>query len=380
MSRKTKPEVGDTAPLPPRSVIGILGSGQLGKMLVQAASRLGFRTHVYADDSGPALDIAGAHSIGGYTALARLDEFADAVDVVTYEFENVPVEAARHLARRVPVRPGPKALAVAQDRIAEKTFISGLGIPVAPFAVVDQPAALDAARSTLAAWAGPAILKTSRLGYDGKGQVGIGSPHNGAPRDLEAAFEELGRVPCVLERRIAFVSELSVIVVRALDGAIACYDCPRNEHGGGILRRSTVPSGVPAAIERAAQDIAARIATALDYVGVLGVELFYLGADQPVPLMVNEIAPRVHNSGHWTMDACAVGQFENHIRAVAGWPLGGTARHSDAVMTNLIGHDADAWLELAREAGACLHLYGKREAREGRKMGHVNRLLPRADR
>jgi 5-(carboxyamino)imidazole ribonucleotide synthase len=379
MSRKTKPDpVGvDRRALPPRSVIGILGSGQLGKMLAQAASRLGFRTHVYADDSGPALDVAGAHSIGSYTSFPRLDEFADVVDVVTYEFENVPVAAAEHLLQRLPVRPGAKALRVAQDRIAEKQFISGLGIPVAPFAIVDGPATLAAAEATFASWdGGAAILKTARMGYDGKGQVGIGAAQNGTPRALAEAFGDLGRVPCVLERRIAFSCEISVLVVRGLDGTVACYDCPLNEHGGGILRRSTVPAGLPLAVDRAAQDLAARIATALDYVGVLGVELFYLGSGAAEPLMVNEIAPRVHNSGHWTMDACAVGQFENHIRAVAGWPLGATARHSDAVMENLIGHEADDWQRLAAEPDACLHLYGKREARDGRKMGHLNRLRP----
>ena len=358
--------------LPPRAVIGILGSGQLGKMLAQAASRLGFRTHVYGDDSGPAFDVAGRHSTGPYTNLARLDEFAEMVDVVTYEFENVPVEAARHLAKSVPVRPGDKALAVAQDRVTEKTFVQGLGIPVAPFAAIEGPDTLAKAISAHTGWKRPAILKTARLGYDGKGQVPIA-----APDALADAFKAL-HVPCVLEQRISFQCEVSVLVVRALDGTLAYYDPPRNEHGGGILRRSIVPSGLPARVEQQAKDLAGRIASALDYVGVLGVELFYLGPDAPEPLMVNEIAPRVHNSGHWTMDACAVGQFENHIRAVAGWPLGTTARHSDAEMVNLIGHDADDWRTLAAAPNACLHLYGKREAREGRKMGHINTLKARS--
>lgn len=223
----------------------------------------------------------------------------------------------------------------------------------------------------MSAWGSAAILKTARLGYDGKGQIPIA-----AASELAAAYAALGHVPAVLERRIAFAFEVSVLVVRGLDGATLCYDAPRNEHAGGILRRSTVPSGLPAEIERRACAIATSIATALDYVGVLGVEMFYLGPDAPVPLMVNEIAPRVHNSGHWTMDACAVGQFENHIRAIAGWPLGGTGRHSDARMVNLIGHEADDWARLAAEPDACVHLYGKREAREGRKMGHVNYLAP----
>lgn len=361
-------------PLSPRSTIGVLGSGQLGKMLVQAASRLGFRTHVYADDSGPAFDVAGSHSIGTYTSLARLDEFARAVDVVTYEFENVPVDAAEHLAGLVTVRPGPKALAVAQDRLVEKSFISDLGVPVAPFASVQALGDVARAGMALAGWGSPAILKTARLGYDGKGQVEVTTQD-----ELISAFDQLGQVPCVLEQRLGFTFEVSVLVVRGGDGAIDFYDIPRNTHGDGILRRSVVPAGLPLGIEQRARAMAGRIAEALDYVGVLGVEMFYLGADMPEPLIVNEIAPRVHNSGHWTMDACAVDQFENHIRAVAGWPLASTRRHCDAEMINLIGHDADDWLRLAAEPDTCLHLYGKREARPGRKMGHINRLKPRSE-
>lgn len=359
-------------PLLPRSTIGILGSGQLGKMLAQAASRLGFRTHVYADDSGPAFDVATAYSVGGYTSLARLDEFARAVDAVTYEFENVPVDAAEHLARTVGVHPGPQALAVAQDRRVEKIFISDLGIPVAPFASVRTAQDVGSAGETMKAWGGPAILKTARLGYDGKGQVGVT-----VAADLPAAVRHLGDVECVLEQRIAFAAEISVLVVRGQDGKIIFYDVPRNTHEGGILRRSTVPSGLPAEVERHACSLAGRIAEALGYVGVLGVEMFWLGPGQPQSLLVNEMAPRVHNSGHWTMDACAADQFENHIRAVAGWPLASPARHSDAEMLNLIGHEIDDWLKLAAEPEARLHLYGKREARPGRKMGHVNRLAPR---
>lgn len=359
-------------PLPPRSVIGILGSGQLGKMLAQAASRLGFRTHVYADDAGPAFDVAGSRAMGSYTSLKRLDEFARGVDVVTYEFENVPVEAAEHLSLRVPVRPGTRALAVAQDRLAEKTFLSDLGIAVAPFAGLGEAGELGRVTAQFVAWGEPGILKTTRLGYDGKGQIGVATP-----ADLARAFTALGGGGCVLEQRIAFQCEVSVLVVRALDGTTTTYDVPMNEHSGGILRRSTVPSGLPAPVEARARAIAVRIADALDYVGVLGVEMFYLGEQASEPLIVNEMAPRVHNSGHWTMDGCAVGQFENHIRAVAGWPLGATDRHSDMVMQNLIGRDVEDWQRIAREPGACLHLYGKREARDGRKMGHVNYVRPR---
>ena len=369
----TDPAVAAPAPRAPHSVIGILGGGQLAKMLVQAAAELGFRSAIYSDDWGPALDVAGSHLIGRYDSFARLDEFARTVDVVTYEFENVPVIAAEHLARRVPVRPGPLALRVAQDRSVEKPFVAELGIPVAPFVVIGDAGDLASAVQTMAGWQSPAILKTARLGYDGKGQASVATPG-----DLAAAFAALGSVPSVLERRIDFAFEVSVLAVRALDGSLACYDAPRNTHEGGILRHSLVPSGLPAAIEDQACDIAGRIATALDYAGVLGVEMFYLGADASTPLLVNEIAPRVHNSGHWTMDACAICQFENHIRAVAGWPLGDTRRHSDAEMRNLIGNDADDWQRLAAERDACLHLYGKREPRPGRKMGHVTRLSPRS--
>ena len=365
------PDQRTTSPLPPRSIVGILGSGQLGKMLAQAASRLGFRTHVYGDEAGPAFDVSTLHTIDSFTDFDRLDAFAASVDVVTYEFENVPVTAAERLALTVPVRPGPRALAVSQDRIIEKTFIRDLGIAVAPFSAIAASGAIPAATKALAAWGTGAILKTARLGYDGKGQAAVA-----AADGLATAYETLGAVPCVLEQRLSFICEVSVLVVRAIDGSAVTYDIPVNEHAGGILRRSTVPAGLPSAIEARARDMACRIADALGYVGVLAVELFYLGDSAPEPLIVNEIAPRVHNSGHWTMDACAVGQFENHIRAVAGWPLAATDRHSDAVMRNLIGNDVDDWPAIAAERGACLHLYGKREARNGRKMGHVNYIRP----
>jgi 5-(carboxyamino)imidazole ribonucleotide synthase len=341
-------------------------------MLAQAASRLGFRTHIYADDSGPAFDVAGAQSVGGYDNLVRLDEFSRAVDVVTYEFENVPVGAAEHLIKRLPVHPGPKALEVAQDRIVEKAFISDLGISVAPFAVIRTPDQLGAACAALTSWGTPGILKTARLGYDGKGQATVRTPE-----EVDGAWRELGEVPCVLEQRIAFAFEISVLVVRGQDGEVRFYDVPRNTHADGILRRSVVPSGVPAAFEEQARAMAGQVADALSYVGVLGVEMFWLGPDAARPLLVNEIAPRVHNSGHWTMDACIADQFENHVRAIAGWPLAPTMRHSNAEMVNLIGPEADAWLKLAAQPDASLHLYGKREARPGRKMGHINYLKPR---
>ena len=355
--------------LSPGSTIGILGGGQLGRMLSLAAAQLGLKCHIYSDVPGGACDVAAASTIGPFEDTARIRAFAEGVDVVTYEFENVPLEAAAAAEAVAPVRPGPKALAVAQDRLEEKTFISGLGIPVAPFAAVDGEASFAAAVRAIGE---AGILKTRRLGYDGKGQVRIKSAAELAP-----AFDALKGAPSVLEGLVPFAYEVSVLVVRALSGETRFYDIPLNTHKNGILDTSTVPSPLPAADARRAQEIAGALAEALGYVGVLGVEMFYV-PDARERLVVNEIAPRVHNSGHWTMDACIVSQFENHMRAVAGWPLGPTDRHSDVSMTNLIGADVDQWPALAAEPNAALHLYGKPEARPGRKMGHVNRLRPRS--
>lgn len=366
------PEAGRPLPLPPGSTIGILGSGQLGRMLAMAAARLGLKTHIYCEESGPAFDVATRTTKAAFDDEAALTAFASAVDAVTYEFENVPIATAQHLARLVPVRPSAKALEVAQDRLVEKEFIAALSIPVAPFRAVDSPNDLSAGLEHFRA---PAILKTRRLGYDGKGQVPL-QPSD----DVTAAWKAVGARPSVLEKRVAFACEISTLVIRGQSGELATYDCPVNTHENGILRRSVVPCGLPPHDIARAQAIAGRIANALDYVGVLAVEMFYLGPDAPAPerLMVNEIAPRVHNSGHWTIEACAVSQFENHIRAVAGWPLGSTARHSSAEMLNLIGKEALDWQKLAAEPGASLHLYGKRDARDGRKMGHVTRLQPKS--
>ena len=360
-----------SAPLPPGSTIGILGSGQLGRMLATAASRLGLKTHIYCAESGPAFDVATRTTKAPFNDTAALTQFARAVQAVTYEFENVPIATAQHLAGLVPVRPSAKALEVAQDRLVEKQFISALAIPVAPFHAIDDAAGL---RAALGRFAAPAILKTRRLGYDGKGQTRV------APgSDVEAAWKTIGAQSSVLEKRIAFACEISALVVRSQSGEIATYDCPVNTHENGILRRSAVPANLPEGDIVRARAIAQAIAAALDYVGVLAVEMFYLGAGAPEAqrVMVNEIAPRVHNSGHWTIEACGISQFENHVRAVAGWPLGSTERHSNAEMVNLIGQEALDWQKLAAEPGVCLHLYGKREARPGRKMGHVTRLFPK---
>ena len=353
-------------PLQPGGTIGILGGGQLGRMLAVAAAQLGLRSHIYCPDSGPAFDVATEATRAAYEDRAALEKFARSVDVVTFEFENVPVTTASILSELVPLRPGSKALEVAQDRLTEKQFISALGLPVAPFAEISGANDLDVVLTVMAA---PSILKTRRLGYDGKGQVGL-KPGD----DSAAAMTAIGNAPAVLEQRIEFQCEISVLLARGGDGHVVFYDCPRNSHMDGILHSSIVPCGLSETVLDQARAIAGKLAAALDYTGVLAVELFYLGEDADNPLIINEFAPRVHNSGHWTLDACAISQFENHIRAVADWPLGSAERHSDAVMENLIGPEAENWLELAADSGACLHLYGKRDARIGRKMGHLTRL------
>ena len=354
------------SPLAPGATIGILGGGQLGRMLALAAAKLGLKSHIFAPEhDSPAFQVAAARSVGLYSDFAALKTFADKVDVVTYEFENVPSETAGFLAGRVPVAPGVAALQTAQDRFDEKTFIAGLGLPVAPFAAVSDEASLEIAIRDIGR---PSILKTRRFGYDGKGQSRIDGGKSAA-----AAWAEIGKAPAILEGFIGFQKEISVIAARGWDGAMAVYDVPENHHANHILRSSTVPAGVSAAIASEARDMGRTIIAALDYVGVIGIELFVSGDS----LMVNEIAPRVHNSGHWTMDACLVSQFEQHVRAICGWPLGNPQRHSDVVMTNLLGDDAHQWSSLAREPGTAIHLYGKGEARRGRKMGHVNRLTPR---
>lgn len=353
-------------PLPPGSRIGILGGGQLARMLALAAARLGLECHIYAPEpDSPAFAVAAARSVARYDDFTALAAFASQVDIVTYEFENVPGKTATFLSGRLPVAPGAAVLETAQDRVLEKTFIAELGIPVAPFAAVSDLASLETA---LARIGRPAVLKTRRFGYDGKGQTKIlpGS-------DPAAAFADIGAQPAILEGFVAFSCEVSVIAARGWDGQVAVYDVPENHHQDHILKTSTVPARISPAVAARAMGFGGQIIAALDYVGVIGVEMFVAG-DQ---VMVNEIAPRVHNSGHWTMDACHVSQFEQHVRAICGWPLGTPERHSDVVMTNLLGNEAAGWRQLAAEPGLHLHLYGKREARPGRKMGHVNRLSPR---
>lgn len=353
-----------TDPLALGSTIGILGGGQLGRMLSVAASRLGFRCHIYEPGPNPpAADVAHRVTIAAYDDVAALTAFAQSVDVITYEFENIPTAALDALEALRPIRPNRRALAISQDRIAEKDFLTGLGLTCAPYAAVASLGDLDRAIAKIGV---PAILKTTRLGYDGKGQVRIDDPAQAAD-----ALKSMQGAPAVLEGFIAFSHEVSVIAARGLDGAVAGYDPGENVHRAGILHSTTLPARLSPSQRSDAVLLAARILNALDYVGVMGVELFVT----PQGLIVNEIAPRVHNSGHWTQNGCAVDQFEQHIRAVAGWPLGDGARHSDVVMENLIGDDINRLPDLARERDLAIHLYGKTEARPGRKMGHVNRII-----
>jgi len=345
------------------STIGILGGGQLGRMLALAAARLGMKTHIYCPDpASPAFDVTPNRTVAAYDDEAALAAFAAAVDVITYEFENVPARTAEFLSRLKPLRPGANALAVAQDRLAEKAFLSISRIPVAPFAAISD---LDRLEAELDEIGTPAVLKTTRLGYDGKGQRVV---HN--MEDAAMAWELLSPKPLVLEQFIAFEREISVIVARGLDGTIAAFDPAENVHVDHILKTSSVPAAIKARTAARAVEIAGEIVRALDYVGVLGVEFFVLGNGK---LLVNEIAPRVHNSGHWTEAVAITDQFEQHIRAVAGWPLGDPARLADVVMENLIGDEIGV---VPHRIGAATrpHVYGKAEARKGRKMGHVNRV------
>ncbi len=351
-------------PLPPGSTIGILGGGQLGRMLATAAAQLGYHTHVLApDQESVAAQSASTMTRADYHNRIVLADFADACDVITYEFENIAVEPVEWLADRVPVHPSPRALRVAQERIGEKRFVESVGGRPAPWAAVDS---LESLQAGLTAIGTPAILKTARFGYDGKGQVKID-----APDGAQAAWDTIGG-PAVLEAFVPFEHEFSILIARGLDGNIARYDPPLNVHRDAILRHSTVPA--PAAVLAQADEAAAlaeRIAAELDYVGVLACE-FFVGVDGPV---FNEMAPRVHNSGHWTIEGAECSQFENHIRAICGLPLGATTLTGrEATMENLIGDDADRWAELLAEPCAHLHLYGKGTARPGRKMGHVTRI------
>lgn len=363
----------ESRPLPPGSTIGIIGGGQLGRMAALAAARLGYLVHVYSPEKdGPASQVAAAATLADYTDEAAIEDFARKVDVVTFEFENIPAESVRLMASHVPVRPCWSVLEVAQDRIREKSFFNAIGVKTAPWRDVTSLEQLQAAVAEIGR---PAVLKTARQGYDGKGQVRIT-----ADTDLAEAWAALGAGLSaggsgVLEGFIDFKGEISVIVARGADGAWQAFDPVWNVHRNHILDTSTAPAPIPPALAEAAMDIAHRAAEELGVIGLLAVEMFVTEDG----LLANEMAPRPHNSGHWTMDACVTDQFEQFVRAVCGLPLGSPERHSDAVMKNLIGDDVDQWHVILSDPCAKLHLYGKAEARPGRKMGHVNRIAPRHD-
>ncbi len=350
--------------LPPGSIIGIIGGGQLGRMTAIAAARLGYRCHVFSpDDDAPAKEVAPFATTAFYDDIEAVEAFAKSVDVVTFEFENVPDDALARIALQTPVRPGIMALQVSQDRIKEKSFFTSLGIDIASWHPVQSPDSLQEALQTVSL---PAILKTARLGYDGRGQVRLHHKDEAAE-----AWKTIGTVRAVLEEVVEFEREISVIVARSLDGGKVSWDPVDNVHRNHILHTTSAPSTLPRNRQKAAVEIAGLIADELEITGLLAVEMFVLGDGR---LLVNEIAPRPHNSGHWTLDACAIDQFEQLVRAVTGLPLGDPRPHSAAVMTNLIGSEIDNWQSLLRERGACVHLYGKSEVRTGRKMGHVTRL------
>lgn len=354
--------------LPPNSTIGIVGGGQLGRMSALAAARLGYRCHVLTPEpDSPAALVSAGVTLGDYENPAALRGFAAAVDVITFEFENISAEGLDLLASLKPVRPSPAVLRISQYRLAEKSFLNGIGVPTAPWAAVSSRADLDAAVARLGV---PSVLKTARLGYDGKGQVLLRDP-----AEIAAAFEALSPKPLILEGFIDFACEISVVVARGLDGAMSAFDTVENSHRDHILDMTLAPARLPVQTAAAAQALAMRIAEGLGLVGLLAVEMF-VTADGRV--LVNEIAPRPHNSGHWTIDACPASQFELHIRAVAGLKLPAALRHSDAVMKNLVGPDEIAlWPAILAAPGLIPHHYGKTEARPGRKMGHVTRLFPR---
>jgi len=362
----------------PGTIVGILGGGQLARMLSLAGAPLGLHCHIYdTADYVPADPVADGLTVAAFEDEDALIKFASDVDVVTFEFENVPARTAEVLAAHVPVRPGPQALAVAQDRLTEKDFISTkAGARTAPYIAIDSDDDLVAALAQIGT---PAVLKTRRMGYDGKGQVKLT-----ADSDPAAARAEINGMPAILEGFIPFERELSVVLARGLDGTVRAFDVVENIHRNHILSQTLAPAHVDTAIAEAAQAIAGRIATALDYVGVLSVEFFLLppndGASGEDRLLVNEIAPRVHNSGHWTIEGTSCSQFEQHMRAVAGLPLGDPTARADAIMDNLVGDEVDAWPDLLKDPRAHLHLYGKRETRPGRKMGHVTRLYDKGTR
>jgi 5-(carboxyamino)imidazole ribonucleotide synthase len=353
--------------LKPGDTIGILGGGQLGRMLAMAAARLGLRCQVFSPDpDSPAFDVVLNATCAEYADVEALELFANDVDVITYEFENVPAASAIILAARRPVLPDRNVLETTQDRLVEKDFVKRLGIGTADYADVSSAAELHAAIGTIGL---PAVLKTRRFGYDGKGQAIIRDGD-----DPGQVWEDLGTKSAILEAFIPFEREISVIAARSASGDVECFDVTENEHSDHILKISRAPAAISEALAAEARSVAERIANALDYVGVLAVEMFVVQADDGPTVLVNEIAPRVHNSGHWTLDGASISQFEQHIRAIAGWPLGKPVRHGPVVMTNLIGDEINGYEQWLTVLGATVHLYGKGSPRPGRKMGHVTQV------
>ncbi|MEA2756240.1 MAG: 5-(carboxyamino)imidazole ribonucleotide synthase [Aliidongia sp.] len=353
--------------LKPGDTIGILGGGQLGRMLAMAAARLGLRCQVFSPDpDAPAFDVVLNATCAEYADVEALELFANDVDVITYEFENVPAASAMILAARRPVLPDRNILETTQDRLVEKDFIRRLGIGTADYADVTSASALRAAISRIGL---PAVIKTRRFGYDGKGQAIIRQGD-----DPDQVWENLGTRSAILEAFIPFEREISVIAARSASGDVECFDVTENEHSDHILKISRAPAAVSEMLSEQARSIAEKIAHALNYVGVLAVEMFVVQADGGAEILVNEIAPRVHNSGHWTLDGASISQFEQHIRAIAGWPLGKPVRHGTVTMTNLIGDDINSYTQWLSVPGATVHLYGKGPPRPGRKMGHVTQV------
>jgi 5-(carboxyamino)imidazole ribonucleotide synthase len=355
--------------LPPGSTIGILGGGQLGRMIAMAAARLGYRTHAFAGEAdAPAAQVSGAATIAPFGDAAAAARFAEAVDVATCEFENVPAAALRRIAATKPVLPVPAILETTQHRLQEKDFLRSIGVATTEYLEIPGPEALAPAAREIGF---PAVLKSVRFGYDGKGQVMLT-----ADSDHTEAWQRMGGSLGILEGFVDFACEISVIVARGADGATAAYPAVENRHTHHILDTTIAPARVAPEVAAEADAIARHIAERFDLVGLLAVEMFVARTGR---ILVNELAARPHNSGHWTIDACLTSQFEQLVRAICGLPLGSTERHSDAVMTNLIGRDVAKWRDALAEPGAKLHLYGKAHVRSGRKMGHVTRLFPRSD-
>ncbi len=355
------------AALPPNATIGIVGGGQLGRMSALAAARLGYRAHILTPEAdSPAAQVAAGTTIGSYDDPDALRAFAAAADVITFEFENVSAVGLDLLSSLRPVHPAPAILRLSQERVTEKSFINGAGAPTGAWAPVNTPDELERALGLLGM---PAVLKTTRLGYDGRGQAIVRTPE-----EAHAAYGRLAPAPFILEAFVDFACEISVVVARGQDGRIVAYDPVENRHRNHILDLTLAPAQITQELALQAAGIATDLAHCVGLVGVLAVEMF-VGRDGG--LLVNELAPRPHNSGHWTIDACPASQFEMHVRAVAGLPLPAAVRHSDAVMKNLVGPDDLAlWPRILAAPGLIPHLYGKAEARPGRKMGHVTRLFP----